>query len=265
MLLSVEHLTVTLRETGQPLVNNLSFAIDENESLMILGQSGCGKTLTCKTLMGILDEQRFTARGVVRFEEQNLLALTPRQKQQIYGSAIAMIPQNPMTALDPSMRVGQQMQETLRLHRPAPGKTLSRTVLHALENAGLSQAETVMSSYPHTLSGGMLQRVLIAMALMLGARLIVADEPTTALDAEHRKALLETLCALRAQGTSLLLITHDFAVASRVGGPLMIMKDGQTVEQGPSDQVLQMPRQAYTRALIEASGLSLRKGGSRVC
>ena len=122
-----------------------------------------------------------------------------------------------------------------------------------------------MASYPHMLSGGMLQRVLIAMALMLGARLIVADEPTTALDAEHRKTLLETLCALRAQGTSLLLITHDFAVATRVGGPLMIMKDGQTVEQGSSDQVLQTPRHPYTQALIEASGLSAWKGGCRAC
>ena len=157
------------------------------------------------------------------------------------------------------------MLETLRLHRSAPGKTLPRTIRRALEAAGLPQAETVMSSYPHTLSGGMLQRVLIAMALMLGARLIVADEPTTALDAEHRKALLETLCALRAKGTSLLLITHDFAVASRIGGPLMIMKDGQTVEQGPSDQVLQSPRQPYTRALIKASGLFFRKGGCHAC
>lgn len=265
MLLAVEHLRVMLRADQQPLVDDLSFSLGEGQSLIILGQSGCGKTLTCKTIMGILDERSFVPEGRILFDGEDLLALSGARRRKINGAQIAMIPQNPMTSLDPSMRIGRQMQETLGLHSPLRGAALRRATAQSLRDAGLTRVEDILKSYPYMLSGGMLQRVLIAMALMVNARLIVADEPTTALDAEHRRGIVDCLVALRNAGTAVLLVTHDFAVASRMGGPLLVMKDGRAVERGRIDRVLASPQHPYTRELIEASRLSGWKGANAAC
>ena len=256
MLLTINELSITLRENGQPLVRNVSFSVREGASLVILGQSGSGKTLTCKTVTGVLDRRKFKPDGKVVFAEAELLSVPAKQQRKIYGAQIALIPQNPMTALDPSVRVGKQMTETLRLHTGLKGTEAFEKIMAALREAGLDRAEDVTKSYPYMLSGGMLQRVLIAMALMVDAKLIVADEPTTALDAEHRNATVDALIRLREQGTAILLVTHDFAVASRMGGDLLVMKDGQIVECGLVDEVLGTPKHPYTKALIEASRLS---------
>lgn len=255
-MLTVKDLTITLKEGERPLVFDVTFSVREQSSLIILGQSGSGKTLVCKTLTGILNRQEFFCAGEVFFAGRELLSLSAREQREIYGVEIALIPQNPMTALDPSVRVGKQMTETLYIHAGLKGAQAREKVSQALREAGLERTEEVMRSYPYMLSGGMLQRVLIAMALMMGANLIVADEPTTALDAEHRNATVDALIRLRERGVAVLLVTHDFAVASRMGGDLVVMKDGRIVEHGRVDEVLSAPKHAYTQALIEASRLS---------
>jgi len=256
LLFAVKNLSVLLNKTGEQIVRNVSFSIDGGKSLIILGQSGSGKTMTCKTIAGVLNRRQFTPSGKVIFAGQELITMSPKKQRAIYGSQIALIPQNPMTALDPSARIGNQMRETLCVHTGLKGDGAGETLNRALREAGLDQTQNVMRSYPHMLSGGMLQRVLIAMALMVNAGLIIADEPTTALDAEHRNVTVDALTRLRERGTAILLVTHDFAVASRMGGELLVMKDGQVIERGAVSGVLSAPEHPYTRALVEASRLS---------
>ncbi len=256
MLLTIDNLYITLKKTGETLLRNISFSLQKGNSLVVLGQSGSGKTLTCKTITGILNQRIFCPSGKVVFDGHELLPMPRKPKKNIYGAQIALIPQNPMTALNPSVRVGRQMAETLCLHTGFKGKEVYARLERALQEAGLNRAGEVMKSYPHMLSGGMLQRVLIAMALMVGAKLIVADEPTTALDAENSKATVDSMRRLRECGAAILLVTHDFSVASRMGGEVMVMKNGQMVEKGDVHEVLTAPKHPYTCALIEASRLS---------
>ncbi len=255
-LIKAEHLCVQLNKSKKVLVRDVSFSISPGESLMILGQSGSGKTMTCHSIMSLLDPKRFKVTGNLYIGDYDLLSLGIKEKRKLYGGMVTMIPQNPMTAFDPSMKIGGQMKETLRLHSDLPSAALECRAKQALKNAGLDDPDRVYGSYPYALSGGMLQRVMIAMALMVDASLIVADEPTTALDVANRNATVEAFIALRARGAGVLLVTHDFSVAAQFGGKLLIMKDSEIIEEGMSEQVLKNPKQPYTRALLEASCLS---------
>lgn len=255
-LLAVEHLQVTWKKDRKVLVQDVSFSLEKGESLVILGQSGSGKTMTCYSIMGLLDARRFRVEGGVSFAGKNLLTCSGKEKREIYGGTIAMIPQNPMTAFDPSMRIGKQMTQTLALHTGQKKDALQTRVNEALQAAGLDDPERICASYPYTLSGGMLQRVMIAMALMVNAKLIVADEPTTALDVAHRNATVDAFIQLREQGAAVLLVTHDFAVAAQLGGRLLVMKEGIVLERGEVNQVLQHPESEYTKALLKAARLS---------
>ena len=255
-LLKVQDLLVSLSKEKKILVDRISFSLNSGESLILLGQSGSGKTMTCRAIMDLLDKKRFGVTGSIKFEERELLTANRKEKQGIFGGNIALIPQNPMTALDPSMKVGKQMKETLALHSDAPKSQWRAIVKDALKSAGLEETERIYNSYPHTLSGGMLQRVTIAMALMMNSKLIIADEPTTALDVVHRKYTLETFMKLRKQGAAILMVTHDFAAAIGLGGKLMVMKDGQILEKGSVEKTLVKPQNSYTKALIQASSLS---------
>ncbi len=255
-LLTVEHLYVEHRKTGKQLVRDVCFSVSRGESLTVLGQSGSGKTMTCHSIMGLLDPKRFQVTGRIVFDGKEVLSMSRKERMKLYGGEIAMIPQNPMTAFNPSAKIGKQMKETLALHTDFRTAALEEKSKEALERAGLSEVDRVYRSYPHMLSGGMLQRVMIAMALMVNARLVVADEPTTALDVIHRNAAVESFLALRSQGTAILLVTHDFSVADQLGGPLLIMKDSEIIERGKTEEVLKNPRQPYTKALLDACRLS---------
>lgn len=266
MLLKAENLCVYLRSSGERLVDNISFTLDLGESLVILGQSGSGKTMTCRALMGILNRKQFEAEGKILLNGINLLTIREKERKDIYGSKISMIPQNPMTALDPSAKVGKQMSETLRLHKSISKADARICCLNALEVSGLPECERVYRSYPFQLSGGMLQRVIIAMALMMESELIVADEPTTALDAVHRNETIDSFIALRKKGAAVLMVTHDFSDASKLGGNLLVMKDGNIVEKGKMLEILNSPKHSYTRQLLEATRLSYeRQRGEAVC
>lgn len=254
--LLTNNLTIRTKKENLVLVNRLSFQIKESESLILLGQSGCGKTITCRTVMGILDKTRFRTEGSITFDGLELLNLSENKRGDIYGKKIAFIPQNPMTALDPSMRVGRQMDEMLRLHTDLKAVQRRERIEHVLTDAGLDSTDRIYKSFPFMLSGGMLQRILIAMAMSTKAELVVADEPTTALDVVHRNEIVDSFLRLRQAGSAILFVTHDFAAALRLGGDVMVMREGEIIEKGETMTLYQNPQHPYTKALVSASALS---------
>lgn len=259
-LIEIKKLEILIKSEKNVVVKGIDFSVDKGKSLIILGQSGCGKTMTCHCMMGILDPKKFSVSGEILYNGVNLLTLLPKEKRKLYGGEIAFIPQNPMTAFDPSMRIGKQMLETLAIHDNMPKSDRKNAVVSALKKSGLDDAERVYHSYPFELSGGMLQRVLIAMVLMVNAKLVIADEPTTALDVVHRNETIEAFVKLRESGTAVLMVTHDFAAAVQLGGDMLIMNEGEIIETGRASEILSSPKHCYTRNLIEASILTASIG-----
>jgi len=264
-ILDVRGLTVELPTTSGWIrpVNDVSFALNEGETLGIVGESGSGKTMLSLALMGLEPHgARHSGEAWLRAPKpQNILASSPDELRAIRGRDIAMIFQEPMTALNPVLRVGEQVAEAIRVHEPAAGgKEIQHRVLQALERAALPEPERRARQYPHQLSGGLRQRVMIAMALAAGPRILIADEPTTALDVTVQKQILELLAKLRRElQLSLLFITHDLGVVAQVADRVAVMYAGRVVEHGPVMEVLRAPRHPYTAGLLRAAPRLVRE------
>lgn len=248
-MLEIKNLSVSLKN-GVKLIDNISLDIPNGGSAVIIGQSGSGKTMICRALFRLLDKKEFKIVGRIIFNNIDLLNTERKKLRSIFGRDIAFIPQNPMTAFDPSVKLGRQLAEHYNIHSKGDSDNAIKT---ALVNAGLEDTVKICSSYPHMLSGGMLQRAVIAMAELNNPKLVIADEPTTALDAEHRMEITDKLCLLRESGTAVMLITHDFVSAQRFGGMAYVMKDGIFAEQNEITQIISSPCNEYTQQLIEAS------------
>ncbi len=254
--LNVNGLSVYLRDSGAALVKNLSFTLRGGSSLTLLGQSGCGKTMTCRAIMGLLEKKAFRTEGSVSFDGTELTSIAEKERKEVYGKRIAFIPQDPMTALNPSSRIGRQMDETLRLHCALGSAQRRERIISALNAAGLPDPQRIFRAYPYMLSGGMLQRVLIAIAMSTGAQLVIGDEPTTALDVVHRNSTVDAFLRLRDEGAAILFVTHDFAAAQRLGGEVLVMRSGEAVEQGETRRICLEAKCEYTKSLVRASALS---------
>jgi oligopeptide/dipeptide ABC transporter ATP-binding protein len=260
LLLDVRGLTVELPSAAgwvRP-VNDVSFRLGPGESLGLVGESGCGKTMLSLALLGLLPpgarrggEAWLGADG----ERKNLVALAGRELTAMRGRDVAMVFQEPMTALNPVLRIGAQVEEAIRAHVPSLGAVeVERRAREALERARVPDPELCSRQYPHQLSGGLRQRAMIAMALAAGPRLLIADEPTTALDVTVQKQILELLGRLRRElGLALLFITHDLGVVAQIAERVAVMYAGRIVEEGPATEVLLRPRHPYTEGLLRAS------------
>ena len=267
MSLDIRGLTVELPTTSGWIrpVNEVSFTLAEGETLGIVGESGSGKTMLSLALMGLEPHgARTSGEAWLHARDaraQNLLACSPEAMRAIRGREIAMIFQEPMTALNPVLRVGEQVAEAIRVHEPRIGeREIQRRVLESLERAALSDPERRARQYPHQLSGGLRQRVMIAMALAAGPRILIADEPTTALDVTVQKQILELLAKLRGElRLSLLFITHDLGVVAQVADRVAVMYAGRVVEHGPVMEVLRAPRHPYTAGLLRAAPRLVRE------
>ncbi|MEH4661678.1 ABC transporter ATP-binding protein [Phytobacter diazotrophicus] len=233
-------------------VQNVSFAIQAGQTIGVVGESGCGKSVTAMSLMGLLPPQ--VARidgGGIRFQGTDLLRLKPSKMADLRGNQLAMIFQEPMTALNPVLTIGEQLCEPLIRHRGETAKAAWAHATQLIADVGLARAESLMSSYPHQLSGGMLQRIMIAMALSCQPKLLIADEPTTALDVTVQAQILRLLRdQARAQQMALMLITHDLGVIAQMAEHVVVMYAGRIVEQGPTADVLRNPLHPYTKGLI---------------
>jgi peptide/nickel transport system ATP-binding protein len=251
-VLSIENLGVTFGsgKDATPAVRGIDLTIGAGEILAVVGESGSGKSVTAAAVTGLLPrEAKMTGR--ILFAGQDLLSLDERGLNRVRGAGIGMIFQNPLTSLDPNFRVGHQLAEVLVFHGTATRQTASATAKDWLCRVGIRDPDRVQNAWPHELSGGMRQRVMIALAILSGPKLLIADEPTTALDATIQKQILDLLLQINADlGTSILIITHDFSVVSYMADRVAVMRLGQVVESGPVAQVLRDPQHDYTRRLI---------------
>lgn len=253
-LLSVEDLTVTLAtERGEAqAVRDLSFNVGHGEILGIAGESGSGKTMTALSLLGLLP-YKGRATGAINFDGRNILLSSKREYRDLRGKEIAMIFQDPMTSLHPMLTVAVQLTEHLRHHRKVSKESARKSALELLSTVKIPDPEAAMRSHPSQFSGGMRQRIAIAMALACEPKLLIADEPTTALDVTVQAGILKLLHQLREErNLSVLVITHDLGVLSSLTDRIMIMYAGSEVESGKTEDLLQRPRHPYTRGLIAA-------------
>jgi peptide/nickel transport system ATP-binding protein len=254
MLLEIEALSIDLPTADglRRIVGDASFTLDRGQTLGVVGESGSGKTMTALALMGLLPEGAITS-GAIRFEDSDLTRLDEERWRRLRGDRIAMIFQEPMTALNPLQTVGRQIAEPLMLHRGLKRGAAMTEAARLLARVGLPEPARRARAYPHELSGGQRQRAMIAMALSCGPRLVIADEPTTALDVTVQAQILELLAELREQtDMALILVSHDLAVIAQNCERLVVMYGGMVMESGATRAVLEHPAHPYTRALLEA-------------
>lgn len=253
-LLEINNLSVRFGgNDAVPVVDGLDLAVAEGEVLAIVGESGSGKSVTMLALMGLIDAPGSVRADSLRFAGHDMLALKGRQRRQVIGKDLAMVFQDPMTALNPSYTVGFQIQEVLRQHLGLKGRAARERALQLLERVEIPAAASRLDAYPHQLSGGMSQRVAIAMAIAAEPKLLIADEPTTALDVTIQAQIMDLLLNLqREQDMALVLITHDLAVVAETAQRVCVMYAGQAVEIGSVPALFDAPTHPYTEALLKA-------------
>ena len=262
-LLEIENLSVEFPSRSSVLhaVEGVSLSLDAGDVLGIVGESGSGKSVTMMALMGLVPYPGRVTASKMRFDGHDLMGLSTKERNRLTGKDVAMIFQEPTTSLNPCFSVGFQLAETLRVHLGMDSKAAKRRSIELLEQVGMSDPETRLRAYPHQLSGGMNQRVMIAMAIACNPKLLIADEPTTALDVTIQAQILDLLRSLqRERGMALVLITHNMGVVSDMAQRVAVMYAGEIMEEQPAHALFQRPRHPYTEALMAA--LPERSDGS---
>src|SRR3982074_557896 len=266
-LLEVQNLQTHFRtpEGINRAVDGVSFHVNEGETLAIVGESGCGKSVTAMSLMRLIPEPPGKIAGSVRFQGTDLLQLSEREMRAIRGNDISMIFQEPMTSLNPVLTVGRQIGETLRMHQGLDKQAAEARAIEMLSLVGIPEPKRRVREYPHQLSGGMRQRVMIAIALSCSPKLLIADEPTTALDVTVQAGILDLLEELRDEHEmSMIIITHDMGVVAEAADDIAVMYAGQIVEQASAEELFDHPEHPYTEALLGAlpqlEGEGVREG-----
>ena len=252
-ILKVENLNVTLqhRRVSKKLVEDVSFEVRPGECLGILGESGSGKSMTVKSVLGLLDNN-FQVSGSAVFDGHDLLKESKEELRRLRGSRITMVLQNPMTCFDPLYRIGNQMAETFAAHTAWNAQEIRTCCLKILDQMQILNGEEILEKYPHQLSGGMLQRIMIGIAMALQPELLIADEPTTAIDAVTQYEILEEFVRIKKnKNTAMLFITHDLGAISKVADRILVMNSGQIVDSGDFEHIRNHANDPYTRLLIE--------------
>src|SRR5437899_4620995 len=232
-------------------VDGVSFTVDKGQTLGIVGESGSGKSVTCLTIMGLNPQRTAMSSGTARWKGEDLLTATPKRLREIRGSEIAMIFQDPMTSLNPVHKIGNQLAEAMRLHEDVSQKTARKRALELLKAVGIPRPERRLDDYPHQFSGGMRQRVMIAMALINNPDLLIADEPTTALDVTTQAQILALIEKLQEEfGSAVVMITHDLGVVAEIADDVVVMYAAEVAEKGAVEQIFKKPHHPYTWGLM---------------
>lgn len=253
-MLDIKNLKVSFNDGRKGIaVSGIDLHMEAGDTLGLVGESGSGKTVTALTVAGLLQKDRATVEGEVMFEGKDLLKCTVDEMRLLQGKDIGVIFQEPMTSLDPLMRIGRQIEETVKVHCKFSAEERRRMALEVMRLVGLPEPDVTYKKYPHQLSGGQRQRAMIASAFITHPKLLILDEPTTALDVTIQAQILELLKKLNEKcGVSLLFISHDLRVVRRVCKKVAVMYHGEIVEQGDTDQVFNNPQHEYTTRLVEA-------------
>lgn len=254
-LLTVENLSVSFGDEKAPFkaVDRISYTVNEGEVLGIVGESGSGKSVSSLAIMGLVDFPGRVTAEKLHFNQNDLLALKPKEKQKIIGADIAMIFQDAMTSLNPSYTVGYQIMEALKVHQGGSKAARRKRAIELLSLVGIPDPKSRLEVYPHQLSGGMSQRVMIAMAIACNPKLLIADEPTTALDVTIQAQIIDLLLELQhKENMALILITHDLALVAESAHRIIVMYAGQVVEEGRAEEIFKSPLHPYTQALLKS-------------
>lgn len=263
-MLRVNHLSIHFedREVSQEVVKDISFSIEDGEILGIVGESGSGKTMTALTIAGLLKQNAILDQGEILLDDIDLLQLSEKEMREIQGNEISMIFQEPMTALNPTMKIGHQVEEALLLHTKLNRVERRRKVYKALEEVELEHPELLWNKYPYELSGGMRQRVMIAAAIVCRPKLLIADEPTTALDVNTQDSILQLLKKLNQKyHMGILFISHNLRMVNELCARILVMKDGKILEEGNASEIFEHPKTEYTKELIAA--IPVRRADNR--
>ena len=252
-VLEVRHLSVSFDTYAGKVqaVRNISFELKRGETLALVGESGCGKSVTCRSIMGLLAKNAKVEGGEILFENRDLLKLGNTAMRSIRGGRIAMIFQDPMTSLDPTMKIGKQIAEAVRLHKPVTRAAAKRRSIELLDLVGIEEPDKRYHQYPHEFSGGQRQRIVIAIALAADPQILIADEPTTALDVTMQAQILDLMKDIQKKtAASIIFITHDLGVVANVADRVAVMYAGRIIEIGQADEVFYDPRHPYTWGLL---------------
>ena len=265
-ILDVKNLRVEFNTRGGivPVLDNLSFSLDRGERIGFVGESGCGKSMTALALMGLLPSIGRVAFGQILFKGQDIVNASTKRMQDIRGNEISMIFQEPMTSLNPVFTIGSQIAEVLHRHRNMDKSEALKTAVNLLDAVKIPDARNRIASYPHQMSGGQRQRVMIAIALACEPEILIADEPTTALDVTVQAEIFDLLRDIGVQtNTAMILITHDMGAVRQMAQRMLVMYAGRKVEEGTVDQIIKSPRHPYTKGLISCVP-HIRKGADRL-
>jgi peptide/nickel transport system ATP-binding protein len=252
-LLEVRDLRTSFRTDDGPVraVDGVSFSVEKGQTLGIVGESGCGKSVTCLTIMGLNNRRSTESSGEALFKGEDLLQMSPRRLRSLRGNDVAMIFQDPMTSLNPVHTIGKQLVEAVMLHRDVTKRDAKARALELMKAVGIPRAERRIDDYPHQFSGGMRQRVMIAMALINEPDLLIADEPTTALDVTTQAQILDLMATLQEEfETAIIMITHDLGVVAEIADDVVVMYAGKVAEEGTVDEIFTRPHHPYTWGLL---------------
>lgn len=255
MLLNINHLTIEFFDHLLPekVVEDVSIQLEEGEILGIVGESGSGKSMTALAVAGLLSRKDMKKTGEILFDGEDLLSMKRSELRKFQGNEIGIIFQEPMTALNPTMKIGKQVEEALHIHFEMSNEEEKKLALEWLDKVELEDVERVYDSYPHELSGGMRQRVMIAAAMVSGPRLLIADEPTTALDVTVQAQIIKLLKKInKERNTAIMFISHDLSLVKQLCHKVVVMKKGKIVETGICEEVFEHPKEEYTKQLIAA-------------
>src|SRR4051794_13766266 len=254
-LLKVEGLTTEIQARKRTLraVENVSFSVKRGEILGVVGESGCGKSMTALSIMRLLPLAARVSEGTIEFDGQDLLKLSGREMRRVRGNLISMVFQEPMTALDPAFTIGSQIIEVVKSHDSVSAEVARQRAIDMLDRLGIPNPESRINDYPHQFSGGMRQRVMLALALVMNPKLLLADEPTTALDVTIQAQILDLISQLRSElGLSVMLITHNLGVVNEIADRVAVMYAGEIVETGDVKEIFSNPRHPYTQGLLRS-------------
>src|SRR3954451_5077797 len=263
-LLTVDNLRIEAARTGEAVVDDISFDIARGEFLAIVGESGSGKTVAARAVLGLLPPGLRRTGGRIVLDGEDLPTLSPKRLRALRGPVVGMVFQEPMVSLNPAISVGAQMAEGLSLHMPLSRKEIRQRCLDMLERVQIRDPARTFDAYPHEFSGGMRQRIMLASVMLLRPKLLIADEPTTALDTLTQREVLDLMVALaRDHDTAVMLITHNLGLVARYAQRAVVLRQGRVVESGSARQILSSPREAYTKQLVEALPRRADRAASR--